>query len=372
MADETRRDAPAPHVLLSGGGSGGHVFPALAVGDELGRRGWRVSFAGNPAGMEHGLVAARGVEFVPLAARPMVGRSAPAQLRSAATLARSARRARGWVKRERVSVVVGTGGYASVPAVVGGRWARRPVLLVEPNARAGAANRWLSRLAQAAAIAYGATARELRCPSFVAGVPVRESFFAVPPLAAGAPPRLLVLGGSQGSQRLNRLLPEAVAQLLPGLAELTVLHQCGERNLAETAAAWEAVGIDPARYSVVPFVADVAAEMARASLVLSRAGAITLAEICAAGRGALLVPLGLAGGHQGANARAVAAAGAARLLDESGATPETLAERLSELLADPTTLVAMGDAARRLARPGAAAAIADRVVDLAARGGRRR
>jgi len=372
MADEAIVSTSRPHVLLSGGGSGGHVFPALAVGDELAERGWRVSFAGSPTGMERALVTARGVEFVPLAARPVIGRSAPERLRSAATLARSARRARGWVMRERVSAVVGTGGYASVPAVVGGRWARRPVVLVEPNARAGAANRWLSRLAQAAAIAYEATSRELRCPSFVAGVPVREAFFAVPPLAADAPPRLLVLGGSQGSQQLNRLLPEAVAQLLARLPGLTVLHQCGERNRTEAEAAWDEAGVDRARFAVVPFVDDVAAEMARASLVLSRAGAITLAEICAAGRGALLVPLGLAGGHQGANARAVAAAGAARLLDESGATPELLAARLGELLADSEALVAMGAAARRLARPGAAAAIADRVVELAARGGRRR
>ncbi|MCM2270655.1 MAG: UDP-N-acetylglucosamine--N-acetylmuramyl-(pentapeptide) pyrophosphoryl-undecaprenol N-acetylglucosamine transferase, partial [Thermoanaerobaculia bacterium] len=207
---------------------------------------------------------------------------------------------------------------------------------------------------------------------FVAGVPVRESFFDVPALAADAPPRLLVLGGSQGSQRLNDLLPAAVALLLPRLPELTVLHQCGERNLAESVAAWEAAGVDPARFAVAPFVDDVAAAMARATLVLSRAGAITLAEICAAGRGALLVPLGLAGGHQGANARALAAAGAARLLDESGASPAALAAAAGDLLADPSRLVAMGAAARRLARPGAAAAIADRVAALAAGRGARR
>jgi UDP-N-acetylglucosamine--N-acetylmuramyl-(pentapeptide) pyrophosphoryl-undecaprenol N-acetylglucosamine transferase len=365
MTDESAATVAAPHVLLSGGGSGGHVFPALAVGDELARRGWRVSFAGDPAGLEHALVAARGIEFVPLAARPVVGRSAPQRLRAAATLARSARRARGWVKRERVTVVVGTGGYASVPAVVGGRWARRPVVLVEPNARAGAANRWLSRLAAAAAIAHPETARQLRCPSFLSGVPVREAFFAVASLAPAAPPHVLVLGGSQGAQRLNRLLPAALAPLFAARPGLTARHQCGERNRAETAAAWQAAETAAGRWEVVAFVDDVAAAMSRATLVVSRAGAISLAEICAAGRPSLLVPLALAGGHQDANARALAAAGAAVVLEERAATADALGAAIGELLDDPARLRAMGEAARALARPAAAATIAARIAALA-------
>jgi len=369
MADDDRGPRFVAHVLLAGGGSGGHVFPALAVGEELAGRGWRVSFGGNPSGMESRLVAARGVEFVPLAARPVVGRSAPAQMRAAATLARSARRARGWVKRERVDVVVGTGGYASVPAVVGGRWARRPVLLIEPNARAGAANRWLSRLARLAATAYEATARDLRCRAIVTGVPVRREFFALPPLDLAAPLRLVVLGGSQGSQRLNRLLPRALAPLLAEMPELSVLHQCGERNLAETRALWESVAGGANRAEVVAFVDDVPAALAGASLVVSRAGAITLAELCAAGRGALLVPLGLAGGHQADNARHLAAAGAAETLSESAADEASLSPLLRRLLGDRERLAAMGVAARRLARPDAARAIADRVETL--RGGGR-
>jgi len=363
MADERRLHDAAPHALLSGGGSGGHVFPALAVGDDLARRGWRVSFAGSPVGMESELVPAHGVEFVPLAARPVIGRSAAQRLRAAVTLARSARRARGWVKREAVSVVVGTGGYASVPGVVGGRWARRPVVLIEPNARAGAANRWLSRFAAMAAIAHPATARELRCPSAVVGVPVRGEFFAIPPLATAVPPHLLVLGGSQGSQRLNRAVPEALA-LLVEHPEVTVVHQCGARNLAETEIAWKSTGIAADRFRVLPFIDDVAAEMARATLVVSRAGAITLAEICAAGRPSLLIPLDLAGGHQSANARELAAAGAARWIDESAATADTLAASLDNLLADGPRLAAMGEAARRWARPDAAASIADLVAGL--------
>lgn len=366
MEESDRAPAPRPrHVLLAGGGSGGHVFPALAVGAELAGRGWRVSYAGDPAGMEARLVAGRGFAFVPLPARPLVGRGPLARLAALATLARSTAAARRAVGALGVDAVVGTGGYASAPAVLGAVWARRPALLVEPNARPGAANRWLSRWAAAAAVAWEAAGRELACPSFVAGVPIRPEFFAVPPLAADAPPRLLVLGGSQGSQRLNRLLPGAVAAALARVGALTVLHQCGERHVEEAGALWAASGVAADRFELVPFVADVAGALAAASLVVSRAGAITLAELCAAGRPALLVPLALAGGHQRDNAVHLEAAGAALRCAEEGATAAALGARLAEALADGAALAAMGARARALARPGGAAAIADRVAALA-------
>ena len=298
-----------PHALLAGGGSGGHVFPALAIGDELRQRGWRVSFAGNPAGMEGRLVAERGLEFVPLAAKPLVGRGVIARVGALGTLAGSALGARRRIRAAGIDVVVGTGGYASAPAALGAVLARRPLWLVEPNARPGAANRWLSRLARGAAVAYPETGRELACAATVTGVPVRAEFFATPPLATTAPRRLLLLGGSQGSRRLNALLPEAVALAAGALADLEVVHQCGARWVEETESAWRTRR--PARRARRgrPFVRDVAAAMATASLVISRAGAITLAEICAAGRPSLLVPLTLAGGHQRDNARAAGARG---------------------------------------------------------------
>jgi UDP-N-acetylglucosamine--N-acetylmuramyl-(pentapeptide) pyrophosphoryl-undecaprenol N-acetylglucosamine transferase len=365
MDETARATAPHPrHVLLAGGGSGGHVFPALAVGEELARRGWRVSFAGDPRGMEARLVAGRGVEFVALAARPLVGRGPLARVAALATLARSTATARRLVRAREVDAVVGTGGYASAAGVLGGVWAGRPTLLVEPNARPGAANRWLSRFAAEAAVAWEEAGRELACPSFVAGVPIREGFFAVPPLAADAPPRLLVLGGSQGSQRLNRLLPAAVAQALARVPALTVLHQCGERHLEEARALWRASAVPEGRVELAAFVADVPAALAGASLVVSRAGAITLAEICAAGRPALLMPLALAGGHQRDNARRLEAVGAAFRREEEDATPESFGAGLADALGDGATLAAMGARARALARPAAAAAIAERVVAL--------
>ncbi len=368
MADERASSASRPrHALLAGGGSGGHVFPALAIGDELARRGWRVTFAGDPRGMERRLVESRRLPFEALPARPLVGRGPLARLAALVTTAASALAARRLVRRLGIEVVIGTGGYASAPAVLGARLAGRPALLVEPNAEPGAANRWLSRWAQGAAVADEAAGRGLACPSEVTGVPIRDAFFAVPPLAAGAPARLLVLGGSQGSKRLNELVPRAVGRARAELGGVTVLHQCGERWTAAARAEWDAAGLGAGEVEVAPFVADVPAAMAAASLVVSRAGAITLAEIAAAGRPSVLVPLEAAGGHQTANARRFERAGAARRLAEREATPERLAEWLVELFADGAALAAMGSRARELARPGAAAAIADQVEALVER-----
>jgi UDP-N-acetylglucosamine--N-acetylmuramyl-(pentapeptide) pyrophosphoryl-undecaprenol N-acetylglucosamine transferase len=350
------------HVLLAGGGTGGHVFPALAVAAEGAARGWRVSFAGSAAGLEARLVPERGVPFYPLAARPLVGRGLWGKARALGTLARSAGAAAALVRRLAVDVVLGTGGYASAPAVVGARLARRPVLLLEPNARAGVANRWLSRLAAGAAVAFRDAAADLKCPAWVTGIPVRADFFAVPdeppPLAA---PRLLVLGGSQGAQQINRALPAAAARLCAALPALSILHQAGAKNVEETRDAYARLGLAAPRVEVVPFLADVAGAMAASHLLVSRAGAITVAEICAAGRPALLVPLAIAQGHQLANARVLAAAGGAEVLpgDEAGSGP--LGERLLALLGDAERLARMGRAARTLARPRAAAEIADRL-----------
>jgi UDP-N-acetylglucosamine--N-acetylmuramyl-(pentapeptide) pyrophosphoryl-undecaprenol N-acetylglucosamine transferase len=357
------------HALLAGGGSGGHVFPALAVAEELVARGWQVSFAGSPGGFEASLVPQRGLSFHPLPARPLLGRGLAARVGALGTLARSAFSAARLVRRLDAAVVLGTGGYVSAPAVLGGRLAGRPVLLLEPNARPGVANRWLSRWATAAAVGYGETARHLKCPSTVTGVPVRRAFFAVAPLAAGVPARcLLVLGGSQGARQLNAALPAAAARLLAEMADLRVVHQAGARNLEETRAAYAAAGAPAERIEVVPFVDDMAGTMAASQLLVSRAGAITLAEICAAGRGALLVPLAIAEGHQGDNAALLARAGGAVVLAAADLAPEALAARLRCLLGDGERLAAMGRAARSLARPEAAAAIATRLEELAAGG----
>lgn len=358
---------PKMRALLAGGGSGGHVFPALAIGAELARRGWVVSYAGAAGGMEERLVGERGLPFYPLSARPLVGRGLFGRLRALLTLTLSAFSARRLVRRLGAGVVIGTGGYVSAPAVLGAVLARRPALLVEPNAAAGVANRGLSRWAKEAAVAWESTAAELSCPAQVTGVPVRREFSQ---LAAWMPRegalRLLVLGGSQGSAELNRALPAALAALAPADA-VTVVHQAGAGKAEATRQAYE--GCEVARFEVVEFIRDVAMAMGQADLVVSRAGAITTAELCAAGRAALLVPLtGEAGGHQVANARALADAGAAVAVDAGDGVEERLAAALGGLLAEPSRLAGMAAAARAQARPDAAADIADR-AEVWARGG---
>ena len=400
------------HVLLAGGGSGGHVFPALAVGEELTRRGCRVSFAGSADGMEARLVPDRGLEFHALRSRRLVGRGSLGKAAALATLGLSALSGALLVRRLGAAAILGTGGFASAPGVVGGWLARRPVLLLEPNARSGVANRQLARFAAGAAVAFPRTAEELSCPARTTGVPVRRAFFEVEGgLPEAAAPRLLVLGGSQGARTVNLALVRALGEphrlfdrlATSGAGGPRILHQTGARQLEEVRRAYREAGLEDAlaagsdrgRIRLAEFVDDVAGAMARSHLVISRAGAITVAEIAAAGRPSVLVPLPLAGGHQVDNARAFEEAGAARVVEQAGAGPEAVEELaaglagvLEELLSGPPPggspadrlegtpgergltgseeLRRMARAARSLARPGAAAAIADWLEELAA------
>lgn len=357
--------SPTPHALLAGGGTGGHVFPALAVGEELAARGWRVSFVGSPTGLEARLVAERGLPFHALAAKPLLGRGLFGKVQALTTMGTSGTAAARLISRIGADVILGTGGYVSAPAVMGARLARRPVLLLEPNARAGVANRWLSRFATAAVVGYRETINDLKCPCWVTGIPVRSAFFSVPPgLPDFATPRLLVLGGSQGAQQINQAMPIVAARLFERLPDLRITHQAGAKNLEDARAAYAQAGLGEPRVEVVPFLDDVAGAMARSHLLVSRAGAITVAEICAAGRPSLLIPLSIAQAHQVDNARLVTDAGAGEMLRSDELTAERLGDLLLEMLGDRQRLERMAQAARSLARPGAAGRIADHVEAL--------
>lgn len=385
MSDvETVQQSGTSHALIAGGGTGGHVFPGLAVVKELAQRGFRVSWAGAAASMEEKLCKKNGVDFYTLPARPMLGRGLTAKARALVTLGRAAAGGRRLVRRLGAQVVLGTGGYVSAGAVLGGRLAGVPVLLLEPNAEAGVANRWLSRWADEAFLAFEGESG-LRCPARVTGIPVRPEFFDIAhELPFGSPLRILVLGGSQGARQMNELLPAALALLPESLGRVVIRHQTGGRHQEAVRQSYEDQDLlvttvdgggwrpDGPRLQVETpaFIQNVAAAMAESHLVISRAGAITLAELCAAGRPSLLLPLRDAGGgHQVPNAERLARAGAARLLDEAGGEPtaETVAALVAELLADRARLTEMADAARGLGHDGAARQIADRVEYWAAR-----
>jgi UDP-N-acetylglucosamine--N-acetylmuramyl-(pentapeptide) pyrophosphoryl-undecaprenol N-acetylglucosamine transferase len=354
----------ARHVLIAGGGSGGHVFPGLAVAESLVEKGWQVSWLGRQEGMEKEIVEGRGLDYHGLPALAVVGRGPMARLAALATLARSALAARSMIRRLGIGVVLGTGGFASVPGVAGARLAGRPSALLEPNAEPGAANRWLSRWSEVAATGYRDTAAGLRCRVHPTGVPVREEFFTGPRRPPADSLVLLVLGGSQGARQLNRALPRALELVAPRLPELRVLHQVGDRHLNDARQAYEECDLGPLAVELRPFVHDVAPLMSGAHLVISRAGAVTLAEICAVGRAAVLVPLRLAGGHQEQNAERLAATGGAVVLSADEMNAARLAEVLGELLADRRRLESMGASLHELSRPEAAEAIADLVIEL--------
>ena len=314
--------------------------------------------------MEARLAAERGLPFVAFPARPLLGKRIWAKFAALATLVFSALAARRKIREGGFDVVIGTGGYVSAPAVLGAHLARKPTVLIEPNAEAGLANRWASRFADAAAVAYEATAAKLSCLSWVTGVPVRAAFFEVPALRSDGKARLLVLGGSQGSLRINRLMPEVLAPLFSHIPELSVLHQCGETHLESTLAAYRASGLETPRLRVVSFVDNMPVAMSAVDLVVSRAGAITLAEICAAGRPAVLLPLVAGGGHQLANAELLREAGAATLIEDIALDADRLRLELANLLGDRLRLAKMGESARRLAHPHAASEIVDRIEAL--------
>jgi UDP-N-acetylglucosamine--N-acetylmuramyl-(pentapeptide) pyrophosphoryl-undecaprenol N-acetylglucosamine transferase len=358
--------------LIAGGGTGGHVFPALALADELRRRRPDASivFVGTRSGLEADLVPRAGwlLEFV--RAKGIVGKGPGARLRGLAALPLAFSDSMRLLSRHEPSAVVGVGGYSSGP-VVATAWARRvPTVIHESNAVPGLTNRLLARVATR--VAAGTPAAAAALPgSVVTGNPVREAFFRVPSLVARPKERrfrVLVVGGSQGAQVLNRVLPQAFADLERRGLAFDAVHQAGKGRADAVAGAYREQGLGPDRVTVAEFLDDMPAAFAAADLVVARSGAMTAAEVAAAGRPALFVPFAAAThGHQEANARALAEAGAAIVVLEPDAGPARVADEVAGLVADPVRLLAMGEAARRAAVPGAAARLADVVLNAARR-----
>jgi UDP-N-acetylglucosamine--N-acetylmuramyl-(pentapeptide) pyrophosphoryl-undecaprenol N-acetylglucosamine transferase len=353
-------------VLIAGGGTGGHIIPALAVARELvARHGAEVLFVGTPRGLESRLVPAAGFPLKLIQVGQLKNVSLLTRLRTLIDLPRSIFACRRIIREFKPNVVFGVGGYASGPGMAAAIWMRVPAMVFEPNAMPGLSNRLVGKRVQAAAVNFPRAAKWFRnCE--VTGIPVRPEFFSLSP-PSGTAPHLLVFGGSQGARIFNVHLPQVIAALLDAVPGLTVLHQCGARNLDSTQAAFAATGADPARWRVETFLDDMPARFAEAHLVMARSGASSVAELAAAGKPSLLVPFAAAADeHQKRNAEAMVEAGAALMLEEPDLDiPGRLLDALTGLLKDPGLLAQMATAARTQAHPDAAERIADRLAALA-------
>jgi undecaprenyldiphospho-muramoylpentapeptide beta-N-acetylglucosaminyltransferase len=359
-----------PFALLAAGGTGGHVFPAEALASVLMERGWRLGLATDRRGQTYGGTLGS-LETFRIAAGGIAGRGLLSKARAVAELGLGVIQARAILKREKPDVVVGFGGYASVPAVVAATLLGRPAIIHEQNAVLGRANRLLAGRVGRIATSYAQVGH--LDPSWAGkvvhvGMPVRAAIAALRDAAYagisdGQPIRVLVLGGSQGARILSEVIPAALARLPEALrTRLEVAQQCRPEDLEMVRAAYAGTGITATLDS---FFADVPERLASAHLVIARSGASTVAELTALGRPAILVPYPHAiDDHQTANARAVDEAGGAWLMPQPAFTPETLAGRLESLFTQPGTLARAAGCARAAGRPDAAALLADQVAGI--------
>jgi UDP-N-acetylglucosamine--N-acetylmuramyl-(pentapeptide) pyrophosphoryl-undecaprenol N-acetylglucosamine transferase len=351
--------------MIAGGGTGGHVVPALAIGRELrDRHGADVLMIGTARGIEAKLVPEARFRLELVRSGQLKNVSLMTRVRTMFDLPLGVLRCVKLMREFKPQVVVGVGGYASGPAMIAAVLLRVPTLAYEPNAVPGLTNRILGKYVSVAAVNFAQTAQYFRNAE-VTGVPVRPEIFKVPAKPAGSAMRLLVTAGSNGAQVFNETMPKVVRPLLEAVPGLTIAHQSGVRRLEQTRAEFAASGADPMRWSVDAFLTDMPAQYAAADVVLARAGS-TVAEICAAGRASLLVPFAAAADdHQRKNAEVLVAAGAAEMLLQSAVTAETLQAALLELLTDEVRRTEMAVRAKALARPGALERIAAMVLSLA-------
>ena len=351
---------------MSGAGTGGHLYPGIAVAQELRRRhpASHVVFAGTGRELEVRALARLGFDLARVHSAGLKGKSAGAIVRGLSLLPLSAWDAWRLITRVAPQLVIGLGGYSAGAVVLIAELRGIPTMILEQNAVPGITNRLLARFATAAAVSHEMVLPHFRGKGFVSGNPVRAAFFE-PAAAATAPPaevHLLVLGGSQGAHAINVAMMAAAPVLVASSVPVVVMHQTGERDQNEVRRVYADAGLTA---RIEPYLEQMAAAMRNADVVVCRAGATTLAELAAVGRPALLVPLpDAADGHQRLNAEVLARAGAAEVLPQVRLTGGELAEHLLRLVGDGDRRRRMGVAARALARPDAARVIVDRAEQL--------
>ena len=352
-------------LLFAGGGTGGHVYPMIAVADAVRALSpeLRLVFIGTERGMETRVVPERGYELELMRVLPIRGGGVVGALRGIGRAATSVPDARALVKRLNPSAVFSIGGYAAGPVSLAARSLGVPVALMEPNSVIGLANRLIAPLVQRAYTAFPESERHFKKSVILrAGVPIRDGFTrqAYEPRLSAL--RVLVLGGSQGAKSLNEAVPHALAQTQ---ANVVVVHQCGAAHEAEARRLYAELGLSE-RAEVVPFISDMPAALAAADLVIGRSGASAVSEICAIGRPSVLIPYPFASGdHQRVNAESLVRAEAALCLTLAEASPARIAAEITALLNDPVRLIQMAARAANLGRPDAAHEIALDLLGLA-------
>jgi UDP-N-acetylglucosamine--N-acetylmuramyl-(pentapeptide) pyrophosphoryl-undecaprenol N-acetylglucosamine transferase len=350
-------------LLIAGGGTGGHVFPAIAIAQEwLSRgKGREVVLVGTQRGIEMKLVPAADLPLETIRVAGLKGKGGTTLVKNLAMLGTGLSDAFAVLKRQKPAVAFGVGGYAAGPMLLA-TWLRRiPIVIFEPNAEPGLTNKVLARLAQRIATGYEVSAKGWGARAVVTGCPVRPEFFAIQPRTPVKPFRLLVTGGSQGALPINRAFIEAAELLAKRKAEIRIVHQTGERDYNNVRAAYARHEM---QVEVAPFLTNMAERFAWADMIVCRAGAITAAEVAAAGRAAIFIPFGKAtDSHQLRNAQEMTNAGAGRLIAEPELSAERLTKDIFSLLDQPREIETLSTKARSLAHPDAVREIVDLIEE---------
>jgi UDP-N-acetylglucosamine--N-acetylmuramyl-(pentapeptide) pyrophosphoryl-undecaprenol N-acetylglucosamine transferase len=358
--------ARAKNLLIAGGGTGGHVFPAVAVAREWLRRepeGVRsVVIVGTERGMEAKLVPQAGLPLETIRVAGLKGIGGMKFLRNAAMLPAGLWDSEKIVRRHRFGVAFGVGGYASGPMILAARLHGIPSVIFEPNVEPGFTNRVLAGISTRVACGFAETAKRFGTKATSTGIPVRKEFSGAPRREHHEPFNILITGGSRGALPINRAVVDSLDLFAGRKSQLFIVHQTGERDYNAVRVAYARREF---RAEVVPFIENMAERFAQADLIVCRSGAITVAEIAAAGRAAILIPFGAAtDAHQTRNAAAMQEAGAARLLPQEALTPERLTNEIFALLDQPRRISEMEEHARQLARPRAVEDIVDLLEGL--------
>lgn len=363
--------ADAKNLLIAGGGTGGHVFPALAVAREWLRRGTdavqekrrTVVIVGTQQGLEAKLVPQAGLPLKLIRVAGLKGIAGAKFLHNAALLPAGIWDSERILHLHRFDVAFGVGGYASGPMMLLASLHAIPSVVFEPNVEPGFTNRVLASMATRIAVAHEETVEKLGRRAVVTGCPVRSEFFDIPPRQHREPFRILITGGSRGAAPINRAVIDSLDLLAPRKNQLFIVHQTGERDYNAVREAYAQHGFAA---EILPFIEGMAGQFAQADLILCRSGAITVAEVSAAGRAAIFIPFGAStDAHQTRNAEAMQNAGAARLLPQDELTPARLASEIFSLLDQPQRLAEMEHRARALARPHAVEDIVDVLEEIA-------